>query len=218
MSTQVLGDVQLVTKQEVEAMLDATVIPEEVIDDKVNAEKSARELAENILRTALESERTQREADKLELDDKISDEAEIRSREDAALRTEIEQEASVRQQADTDIVNAIDEMRQFEEEHYPNSYAQRLKGLPIAILTVHNTDKSLHVGDTITTVDEKFFPKQAVDFWMDVEQLDGTGASKTCWIHCRLDNNGNVTVINIFDFAGATSATDTYTVMYLTEK
>lgn len=218
MSTQVLGDVQLVTKQEVEAMLQATVITEDVIDDKIAVETSARELAESILRSSIETERTQREADKLELDDKISDEAEIRSREDAALRTEIGQEAEVRRQADTDIVQAIDDMRTFEEEHYPNSYAQRLKGLPIAILTVHNTDKSLHVGDTITTVDEKFFPKQAVDFWMDVEQLDSVGASKTCWIHCRLDNNGNVTVINIFDFAGATSATDTYTVMYLTEK
>ena len=218
MSTQVLGDVQLVTKQEVEAMLQTTVITEDVIDDKIAVETSARELAESILRSSIETERTQREADKLELDDKISDEAEIRSREDAALRTEIGQEAEVRRQADTDIVQAIDDMRTFEEEHYPNSYAQRLKGLPIAILTVHNTDKSLHVGDTITTVDEKFFPKQAVDFWMDVEQLDGVGASKTCWIHCRLDNNGNVTVINIFDFAGATSATDTYTVMYLTEK
>ena len=219
MSTQVLGNVNLITKQEVEAMLNACVITEEAIDEKVAAEKTARELAEGILRSALERERTQRIADVAELDDKISDEADLRSREDAALRTEIEEVESRRRQGDADIIQAIEDFRSFEDEVYPNAYVEKIKGLPIAVLTVHNTDKSLHVGDTIATLDEKFFPRQAVDFIMYVEQLNpGTGNNRTVMITCRLDNDGNINVVNMFDVTGATSATDRVTILYFTEK
>jgi len=218
MSTQVLGNVNLVTKQEVEAMLDATVITEAQIDAKINVEKSARELAIDTVNAALAQETNQREADKLELDDKIADEAVLRDHGDNALNTRIDQEASIRQQADVDIVHAIEDFKTFEEETYPNAYVAKLKGLPIAILTVHNTDKSLHVGDTIATLDQKFFPKQAVDFIMYVEQIDaGTGTSRTVMITCRLNNNGDITVVNMFDVTGATSATDRVTVLYFTE-
>ena len=37
MSTQVLGDVELVTKQELEAALDAVVVPEDDINSKIEA-------------------------------------------------------------------------------------------------------------------------------------------------------------------------------------
>jgi hypothetical protein len=37
-------------------------------------------------------------------------------------------------------------------------------------------------------------------------------------IHCRLDNDGNINVINMIeDLLVATSATDVYTFMYFTE-
>lgn len=219
MSMQCLGDVQLVTKQEVEQMLNATIVSEEQIDDKLAAEREMREAAEQSVAAAVAHEREVREAEKLEIDDKINDEAELRSKGDAGLAEDINQEAEKRKQADTDLVHAIEDMREYEEEDLPNVHCRRLKGLPIAELTVHNTDKSLHVGDTIATVDEKWFPKLAYDFWMDVEQIDNnTGTSRTVLIHCRLDNDGNINVINMIeDLLVATSATDTYTFMYFTE-
>lgn len=216
MSMQVLGDVELVTKQEVEAMLDAVVLTEDEIDEKVKVEKEAREASESILRTAIDNEKAQREADKIELDDKIADEAEIRDRRDEGLENDIQQEATIRQQGDNDILTAMNDFKEMISDTYPNAYATRLKGLPIATLTIHNTDKSLHIGDTIATIDQQFFPKQSVDFWMDVEQIDG-GVSKTVMVCCRLDNHGNVNVINMFDFTGASSATDAATITYFTE-
>ena len=219
MSLQSLGNVQLVTKQEVEEMLNAAIVSEEQIDDKLAAEREMREAAEQSVAAAVAHEREVREAEKLEIDDKINDEAELRSKGDAGLAEDINQEAEKRKQADTDLVHAIEDMRVYEEEDLPNVHCRRLKGLPIAELTVHNTDKSLHVGDTIATVDEKWFPKLAYDFWMDVEQIDSnTGLSKTVLIHCRLDNDGNINVINMIeDLLVATSATDVYTFMYFTE-
>lgn len=217
---QFLDDAQLVTVQEVEAMLNATVVSEETIQSMIDSEKEMREASESSIRTLIDQERETRVNEKLELDDKISDEADIRSRADAGLAEDIHQEEEKRKQADTDLVHAIEDMREYEEEDLPNVHCRRLKGLPIAEMTVHNTDKSLHVGDTIATVDEKWFPKLAYDFWMDVEQIDSsTGTSKTVLIHCRLDNDGNINVINMIDgLLAATSATDVYTFMYFTEK
>lgn len=217
---QFLDDAQLVTVQEVEAMLNATVVSEETIQGMIDSEKEMREASEASIRTLIDQERETRVSEKLELDDKISDEADIRSRADAGLAEDIHQEEEKRRQADTDLVHAIEDMREYETEDLPNVHCRRLKGLPIAEMTVHNTDKSLHVGDTIATVDEKWFPKLAYDFWMDVEQIDsGTGTSKTVLIHCRLDNDGNINVINMIDgLLAATSATDVYTFMYFTEK
>jgi hypothetical protein len=216
---QFLDDVQLITKQEVEAMLNAAIVPESRIEEIVASEREMREASEDSIRTSIDQERETRVNEKLELDDKISDEADLRSRADAGLAEDIHQEEEKRKQADTDLVHAIEDMREFEEEDLPNVHCRRLKGLPIAEMTVHNTDKSLHIGDTIATVDEKWFPKIAYDFWMDVEQIDDTtGTSKTALIHCRLDNDGNINVINMIDgLLVATSATDVYTFMYLTE-
>ena len=49
MSTHALGNVQLITVQEVEAMLNEVVIPEASIDTKVAAEAAAREAADTAL-------------------------------------------------------------------------------------------------------------------------------------------------------------------------
>ena len=216
MSRQFMDNAELVTKQELEAALDACVVPEERVQEIVDQNSELHDANEAQIRADVEQLRNKVAADKLELEDKIEDEADTRSRADAGLAQDIEQEAEKRRQADTDMIDKIREMKEFEEEDYPNAHCRRLKGLPVAEITVHNTDKSLHVGDTIATVDEKWFPKLAYDFWMDVEQII-SGTSETYWIHCRLDNNGNVNVINMFPFAGATSASDTYTFCYITE-
>lgn len=217
MSTQLLGNVQLVTKQEVEAMLDSTVISEDTIDDKISAVKSDTETAIKGVTTSLNLEREERVAKYAELDDKISDEAEIRDAADKSLASRIKVEADNREQADTQILDTIAEFSEYIEETYPNAFVEKIKGLPIAFLTVTNHDKSLHVGDTIATVDEKFFPKRAADFVMYSEQLDDTGASKTVMLLLRLDNSGNVNVLNMVDVALATNATDTATTIYFTE-
>lgn len=49
MSTHALGNIQLITVQEVEAMLDEVVVPETSIDAKVAAETTARESADTAL-------------------------------------------------------------------------------------------------------------------------------------------------------------------------
>lgn len=216
MSRQFMDDVELVTKQELEAALDACVVPEERVQELIDQNSEMHDANEAQIRADLNQLGTKVDADKAELVDRIEDEADTRSRADAGLAEDINQEAEKRKQADTDLVNTINEMKEFEEEDYTNAHGRRLKGLPFAQLSVTNTDKSLHVGDTIATVDEKFFPKFAVDFWMDVEQIV-SGVSETYWVHARLDNNGNVNVVNMFPFAGATSASDTASFCYITE-
>lgn len=217
MSLQVLGDVQLITRQEVEAMLDCVVPTEDEIDAKVATETEARELSESIIKSSIDQLSARHEADKLEFEDKLADEAQLRSVSDQGLRDDLEQEAAKRHQADIDLVNAIEEFRQFEEAVYPTAIVEKIKGLPIAILHIHNTDKSLHIGDIIATVDEKYFPRRSVDFVMFVEQVEAN-VSKTCMIACRLDNNGNIIIIDMFDVANHTSATDSVSILYFTEE
>ena len=118
MSTQVLGDVELVTKQEVEAMLDAVVVPEDEINEKIEAEgtvlEQAIQAAKNELHSEVElvqssvaQEVAQRTAADAVLDDKIRDEAEIRENTDDALRSRIEREEGVREAADHELSELI---------------------------------------------------------------------------------------------------------------
>ena len=218
MSTQAFGDVELVTKQEVQAMIEHATLSEDQIDNKIASSKSLIDSEIAGVSSAIEHERTTRENEKLELDDKIEDEAHLRTESFESVRQDLAQEASVRQQADTELIEALAEFKTFEEQTYPNAFVEKIKGLPIAFLTIDNHDKSLHIGDTIATLDHPFFPKRAHDFIMYVEQIDAsTGNSKTVLLLLRLDNDGNVKVVNMFDVAMATSLTDTITTMYFTE-
>lgn len=118
MSTQVLGDVQLVTKQEVEAMLDAVVVPEDAINSKIEAEGVALEQAIVNAKAELRSEMeviqanvTQEAATRATADatltDKLNDEAVLRETTDDALRSRIEREEGVRQAADEELSQLI---------------------------------------------------------------------------------------------------------------
>ena len=217
MSRQFMDDVELVTLQELEAALDRCVVPEERINEIVEGNSAIHDATEEQIRSEVAALRTLHETDKAELEDKIEDEADIRSRTDAALRTDIEQEAEKRKQADTDLVTAINDLKTWETDSFPNiPNASRLKGLPLATLTYHNTDKSLSIGDVVATVDEKFYPKDAVNFWCDVEQIEG-GVSVTKWAHFRLNNHGDILCVNLLPFNGASAGTDEYTITYLTE-
>ena len=216
--TQLLGDVELVTKQEVEAMLSASIVSESTIDDKVKAEADAREASENALTAVVEQYKSTAMADKAELDDKISDEAEIRDRRDKGIEADLATEVGNRETADAELLKEIASCREYSTDSYASSFVEKLKGLPIAMITVTNTDKSLHVGDTITTIDEEYFPKRSVDFTMFSEQRTSTGAMATKLLVLRLDNNGNVNVVNMVDITTATAVTDIASVMYFTER
>ena len=217
MSRQFMDDVELVTKQELEATLEECVVPEEKVQEIVDTNSDIHDANEEQIRADIQAVRAQVAADKQELEGKLEDEAEIRSRADAGLATDIEQEAEKRRQADTDMIDKIRALTTWETDEFPNvPNASRLKGLPIATITYHNTDKSLHVGDVVATVDERFYPKDAVNFWVDVEQIV-SGESKTYWAFFRMNNHGDIVCVNLLPFEGATSGTDEYTVTYLTE-
>lgn len=117
--TQLLGDVELVTKQELEAALEAVVIPESGIDDKISKTKEEveKDLATqkevidsdiDLLKSRINAEATARTNADAALDDKIKDEASIRETSDNALQTRIEREEGVRKSADDQIIALID--------------------------------------------------------------------------------------------------------------
>lgn len=219
MSTHLFGDTELITKQEAQVMIESATLTEGQVDSKISASRAAVDVEIGTVQAAVDQERTTREAEKIEIDDRIDDEAALRNAGDERIQNNLDQESSVRQQADAELVQAIEDFKTFESQDYPNAYVEKLVGLPIAFLTVHNTDKSLHIGDTVATIDNPYFPRRPHDFIMYVEQIDpGTGNDKTVMLLLRLDNEGNINVINMLDVAFATAATDTITTMYFTEE
>ena len=118
MSTQVLGDVELVTKQELEAALDAVVVPEDDINSKIEAAGVVLEQAiatakaevhseVELTNAALAQETANRTAKDTELTDMIHDEAQLRETTDDALRSRIEREEGVREAADVEIAQLV---------------------------------------------------------------------------------------------------------------
>ena len=118
MSTQVLGDVELVTKQELEAALDAVVVPEDDINSKIEAAGVVLEQAiatakaevhseVELSNAALAQETANRTAKDTELTDMIHDEAQLRETTDDALRSRIEREEGVREAADAEITQLV---------------------------------------------------------------------------------------------------------------
>ena len=118
MSTQVLGDVELVTKQEVEAMLDAVVVPESDINDKIGVSAAALEQAiatakaelhseVEIVQASVADEATARDAADRALQSNLETEAQLRETTDDALRNRIEREEGVRQAADHELSELI---------------------------------------------------------------------------------------------------------------
>lgn len=224
MSTHALGNVQLVTVQEVEAMLDEVVVPEASIDAKVAAEATAHEAADRLLQGNIDNEKAAREAADSTLQDNITAEANTRQTADDTLNTLISQEAQDREAADTAlsghiaaIETGLTEMKQTEVEELSNVHCSRFTNLPIATIQVDNDDKSINVGDTIATVSARYLPKIPVDFVMSSEQMVAS-ASKTYLLMLRLDTAGNINVINMVELADGSAATDTAAVTYITKE
>lgn len=155
MSTQVLGDVELVTKQELEAALDAVVVPEDDINTKIETASAILEQAiatakaevhseVELTNAALTQEAATRAAKDAELVDKINDEAELRETTDDALRSRIEREEGVREAADhelSELISAETAARKEADEGLRTEFKELLKG-----------KKSAHFEDTIFCV------------------------------------------------------------------
>ena len=224
MSTHALGNVQLITVQEVEAMLDKVVVPEASIDAKVAAEATAREVADQLLQGNIDNEKAAREAADTALQNNITAEANTRQAADDTLNILISQEAQTREAADTALSGRIaatetglNEMKQTEVEELSNVHCSRFTNLPMATIQVDNDDKSINVGDTIATVSARYLPKIPVDFVMSSEQIVAS-ASKTYLLMLRLDITGNINVINKVELADGSAATDTAAVTYITKE
>lgn len=224
MSTHALGNVQLVTVQEVEAMLDEVIVPEASIDAKVAAEATAREAADQLLQGNIDNEKTAREAADETLQNNITAEANARQTAYDTLNTLISQEAQDREAADTalsgriaNIETGLTEMKETEVEELSNVHCSRFTNLPMATIQVDNDDKSINVGDTIATVSARYLPKIPVDFVMSSEQIVAS-VSKTYLLMLRLDTTGNINVINKVELADGSAATDTAAVTYITQE
>ena len=224
MSTHALGNVQLITVQEVEAMLDEVVVPEASIDAKVAAEATAREAADQLLQGNIDNEKAAREAADTALQDNITAEANTRQTADDTLNTLISQEAQNREAADTalsgriaTVETGLNEMKQTEVEELSNVHCSRFTNLPMATIQVDNGDKSISVGNTIATVSARYLPKIPVDFVMSSEQIVAS-VSKTFLLMLRLDTTGNINVINMVELADGSAATDTAAATYITKE
>ena len=224
MSTHALGNVQLITVQEVEAMLDEVVVPEASIDAKVAAEATAREAVDQLLQGNIDNEKAAREAADTTLQNNITAEANTRQTADDTLNTLISQEAQNREAADTalsgriaNVETKLDDMKQTEVEELSNVHCSRFTNLPMATIQVDNDDKSINVGDTIATVSARYLPKIPVDFVMSSEQIVAS-ASKTYLLMLRLDITGNINVINKVELVDGSAATDTAAVTYITKE
>ena len=155
MSTQVLGDVELVTKQELEAALDAVVVPEDDINSKIEAAGVVLEQAVatakaevhsevELTNAALAQETANRTAKDTELTDMIHDEAQLRETTDDALRSRIEREEGVREAADAEITQLVSQetdARKEADTELRNDFKTLLK-----------SKKSAHFEDTIFCV------------------------------------------------------------------
>ena len=239
MSTHALGNVQLVTVQEVEAMLDEVVVPETSIDAKVAAEATAREAADQLLQGSIDNEKAEREAADTALQDNITTEANTRQTADDTLNTLVSQEVQNREAADTALSGRIsvveagladetdrataeekkirDDMKQLEIEELSNLHCTRFTNLPIATVQLDNNDKSISIGNTLATVAARYLPKVPVDFVMSSEQIVAS-VSKTFLLMLRIDITGNINVINMVELADGSAATDTAAVTYITQE
>lgn len=111
----------------------------------------------------------------------------------------------------------LDKIKQTEIEQLSNVYCTRFTNLPIAIVQISNTDKSINIGDTIATVSARYLPKIPVDFVMTSEQIV-VSVNKTFLLMLRLDVTGNINVINKIELAEGSSVTYTAIVTYFTQE
>lgn len=221
--TQVLGDVELLTKQEIGAMIANEVISEATIDSKVRAETEEREAADVAIRALISVEQAEREAADIAIRADLATETTNRELGDETLKSLLDQEVLDRKAADAAIVTRVEavestvsQLNNLETESLSNLRCSRLTNFPLAVIQVDNDDKSVQVDHTMATVSARYRPMIPVDFTIISEQLDELGAPSTWLLMLRLDTAGNIKCVNKLQLYGASAATDTTTVSYLT--
>lgn len=198
MSVHVLGNAQLVTKQEVEELINKAAVSEEVVDSKIEkAVESVSTVIDGVQKGLQDS------IDKVQ--EGITDQSEDISKSLKEHFKELEK-------------------GNFEDA----LYCTRLKNLPVAQITIDlKGDKTYEKNDVIATVSGEYLPSIPVTFYFVAELIEektnDEGAKeyekRYYGLTVRLDASGNVVVIN------KTLLTDAYvgnvgsaTVMYITKE
>jgi len=238
MSTEILGNVELITKGEVEAMLDDSVVSETTINEKISTASTVLEQSISSTKTELlasvdnvnasiAEEATTRASETTSLNNSIAEEESARTAAITTLTERINTEEAARESADTalseGITSAITEAKDDLKSTETATFADvvscvRLKNLPIAQLTLDLTDASVAVNDIIGTVGAKYLPAVPVTFAF-VAELNNSGTLTSYYIVARLDANGNINVINKTALSESYSGnTNTATVTYITKE
>lgn len=245
MSTQVLGDVELVTKQELEAALDAVVVPEDDINSKIEAAGVVLEQAIATAKTevhsevelsnaALAQETANRTAKDTELTDMIHDEAQLRETTDDALRSRIEREEGVREAADTEITQLVSQETKARAEGDANTKAEILAEL---IITENQSFEDTVFCGRMTNLPIAQATIEVHDSSIAVGDILATVGARYLpaipvsanfvaeltdgcyYISVRMDTTGNVFVVNKTKLEGVYEGNvNSVTVMYLTKE
>jgi len=245
MSTQVLGDVELVTKQELEAALDAVVVPEDDINSKIRAAGTVLEQAIEAAKAEVHSEieltnavvaqeTTNRTVKDAELTDMIKDEARLRETTDDALRSRIEREEGVRQAADEELTNLISSEAKARAEGDANTKAEILAEL---IITENQSFEDTVFCGRMTNLPIAQATIEVHDSSIHVGDILATVGARYLpaipvsanfvaeltdgcyYISVRMDATGNVFVVNKTKLEGVYEGNvNSVTVMYLTKE
>ena len=246
MSTQVLGDVELVTKQELEAALDAVVVPEADINSKIAA---ASTILEQVVATAkaevhseveltnatLTQEITNRTAKDAELADMIHDEAELRETTDDALRSRIEREEGVRAAADEELTQLISQetaARKEADEQVKAEIKEELKQIQSKTFedaVFCSRMKNLPLAQMTIEVLDRTIAVGDIIGTVDAEYIPASPLTvsfvaelsddKSYHIAARVDATGNVIVISKTELAEVYAGNvNSVTVMYITKE
>lgn len=246
MSTQVLGDVELVTKQELEAALDAVVVPEDDINLKIEAASTILEHAitaakaevhseVELTNAALAQETTNRTAKDNELIDIIHDEAQLRETTDDALRSRIEREEGVREAADhelSELIAAETAARKAADEHVEADIKEEMKLTQSKVFedTVFcSRMKNLPLAQMTIEVLDRTITVGDVIGTVNAEYIPASPLTvsfiaelsdgKSYHISARVDATGNVTVISKTELAEVYAGNvNSVTVMYITKE
>lgn len=245
MSTQVLGDVELVTKQELEAALDAVVVPEDDINSKIEAAGVVLEQAiatakaevhseVELTNAALAQETANRTAKDTELTDMIHDEAQLRETTDDALRSRIEREEGVREAADAEITRLVSQETEARKEADAEVEKTVLEKVMLSetaafedsvfcgrMTNLPIAQATIEVKDTSIAVGDIIAtvgPRYVPAIPVSANFVAEL-ADGSYYIAVRLDSTGNVFVVNKTKLEGTFEGNvNSVTVMYLTKE
>ncbi len=246
MSTQVLGDVELVTKQELEAALNAVVVPEDEINTKIEAAGAVLEQAiaavkaevhseVEVTNAVLAQETTNRTVKDAEIIDMIHNEAQLRETTDDALRSRIEREEGVREAADhelSELIAAETAARKEADEQVKADIKEEMKQTQSKVFedTVFcSRMKNLPLAQMTIEVLDRTIAVGDIIGTVDAEYIPASPLTvsfiaelsddKSYHIAARVDATGNVIVISKTELAEVYAGNvNSVTVMYITKE